>query len=237
MKNHWAFLGLNGPVDLPTGIILGDTAPSPPLERRDLEGGGVRLRTPEPRGDTARLFEATHGTPEVEAVWTYMGYGPFSDRGAMADWMAITVTSADPLWFTVTDHSDNPQGMAAMMNHDTANRRIELGHIWYAPFAHRTGVNTEAAFLMLEEAFGSYRCRRVEWKCDSLNARSRLAALRLGFSFEGIFRNHMIVKGRNRDTAWFAMTDEEWPQVRQALRAWLDEPDPKPPLAIAPGSG
>lgn len=190
----------------------------------------VRLRTPEPRSDTARLYDATHGTAETEAVWTYMGYGPFTDRGAMADWMATTVASADPLWFTVADRDDQAVGMAAMMNHDPTHRRMELGHIWYAPFAHRTGANTEAAYLMLSEAFERYRCRRVEWKCDGLNAASRHAALRLGFSYEGTFRNHMIVKGRNRDTAWYAMTDDEWSHVRQTLQAWLEHPDPKPSL-------
>lgn len=222
--------GLNVPMDLPVGMEIAATEPSPPMERIMLKGRIVTLRTPEPRGDTARFYDATHGTAGSEAVWTYMGYGPFADRGAMANWMATTVASADPLWFTVADAEDQAVGMAAMMNHDPAHRRMELGHIWYVPAVHRTGVNTEAAYLMLTEAFGRYRCRRVEWKCDSLNETSRRAALRLGFSFEGVFRNHMIVKGRNRDTAWFAMTDDDWPTVHQALEAWLDHPDPKPTL-------
>lgn len=216
-------------MEQPVGAAV-DTEPSAPLAGRTLEGRIVRLRTPDPRSDTAVLYPATHGSPDAEAVWTYMGYGAFSDRGAMADWMAGCGESRDPLWFTVARLDDEPVGMAAMMNHDPAHRRMELGHIWYVPSAHRTGVNTEAAFLMLDEAFGRYRCRRVEWKCDSLNAPSRHSALRLGFSFEGIFRNHMIVKGRNRDTAWYAMTDDDWPVVRRALRQWLDHPDPKPPL-------
>jgi RimJ/RimL family protein N-acetyltransferase len=121
--------------------------------------------------------------------------------------------------------------MAAMMNADPANRRLELGHIWYVPSAHRIGVNTEAAFLMLETAFTTFKCRRVEWKCDSLNTPSRRAALRLGFAFEGVFRQHMIIKGRNRDTAWYAMTDEDWPGVKSHLVAWLDHPGPKPSLS------
>lgn len=190
----------------------------------------VRLRTPEPRADTAALYDATHGTPSAEAVWTYMGYGPFPDRGAMADWMTRALHSEDPLWFTVAATDGFPVGMAALMNHDPAHRRVELGHIWYVPDAHRTGVNTEAAYLMLDESFGRYRSRRVEWKCDSLNAASRHAALRLGFTFEGIFQNHMIVKGRNRDTAWYAMTDDDWPRVKSILRDWLAHPDPKPSL-------
>ena len=215
------------------GRIVDDTEPAPPLQRRTLEGNLIRLRDPEPRGDTALLYPPTHGTSEAEAVWTYMGYGPFSDRGVMADWMTAAASSADPLWFTVADRDDRPLGMAALMSHDRAHRRVELGHIWYEPRAHRTGANTEAAYLMLSEAFDRYRSRRVEWKCDSLNEASRHAALRLGFTFEGVFRNHLVVKGRNRDTAWFAMTDDEWPRVQGALRAWLDHPDPKPSLRAA----
>jgi RimJ/RimL family protein N-acetyltransferase len=220
-------------MDQPIGEIVADTQSSPSLRRRELRGRAVRLREPEPRADTAALYDPTHGTPDSQSVWTYMGYGPFSDRGAMADWMTSAARSDDPLWFTVVDEKTGPVGMAALMNHDPAHRSLELGHIWYVPEAHRKGVNTEAAYLMLTEAFETYRCRRVEWKCDSLNAPSRHAALRLGFTFEGVFRNHMIVKGHNRDTAWYAMTDDEWPRVQRRLEEWLDHPDPKPSLSVA----
>lgn len=223
-------------MDLPLGSIVADTAPGPGLQRRPLEGRLVTLRHPDPERDAARTFLQTHGSPDVESVWTYMGYGPFSDRDAMAAWMTGAATSSDPLWFTVADHEDQALGMAALMAYEPVHRRMELGHIWYVPNAHRSGVNTETALLMLSEAFDHYRCRRVEWKCDSLNAASRHAALRLGFSFEGVFRHHLIVKGRNRDTAWFAMTDEDWPRIRQALRDWLEHPDPKPRL-IAGNAG
>jgi RimJ/RimL family protein N-acetyltransferase len=111
--------------------------------------------------------------------------------------------------------------MATMCNYDPVHRRIELGHIWYVPAAQRTGVNTETIYLLLKHCFEEYQTRRVEWKCDSLNESSRAAALRLGFQFEGIFRQHMIVKGRNRDTAWFGMTDGDWPEVEARLRARL----------------
>ncbi|HEX9762896.1 MAG TPA: GNAT family protein, partial [Acidimicrobiia bacterium] len=153
------------------------------------------------------------------------------------DWMAGTVRSSDPLWYTVTDSGDRAVGMAAMMNSDPVMRRLELGHIWYAPEVQGTGVNTEAAYLMLKAAFTSFNCRRVEWKCDSLNAPSRHAGLRLGFTYEGVFRKHMIVKGHNRDTAWFAMTDEDWPVVRRVLEEWLDHPDPRPSLGSAMKAG
>ena len=109
--------------------------------------------------------------------------------------------------------------MASFLNLDERMRRIVFGHIWYAPVAQRSEANTEAVYLMLAEAFDELGCRRVEWKCDALNERSRAAALRLGFTFEGVFRQHMIVKGRNRDTAWFSMLDGEWPSARFGVRA------------------
>ena len=103
-----------------------------------------------------------------------------------------------------------------------SDRRIEIGHIWYVPAAQRTRANTEVAYLLLRRAFEELGYRRVEWKCDASNARSRTAAERLGFTFEGIFRQHMIVKGRNRDTAWFSMLDAEWPRVRRAMETWFE---------------
>ncbi len=191
----------------------------------------MTLRRPEPSADASALYPATHGDVALESVWTYLGYGPFADRQAMADWMGKAALSSDPLWVTIVDKEDSPLGMAAFMNADPIMRRLELGHIWYSPATHRSGANTEAAYLMLNEAFTTYRSRRVEWKCDSLNAASRHAATRLGFTFEGVFRNHMIVKGRNRDTAWYAMTDDEWSRVRTVLMEWLAHPDPKPSLS------
>jgi RimJ/RimL family protein N-acetyltransferase len=186
----------------------------------ELPGTVVRLRRPDPVGDTPVLHTATHGSPEREAVWTYMGYGPWPDVAAMRLWVESTVPSIDPFWWTV-EAEGAPVGMATVMNRDATHRRAEIGHIWYVPAAHRTLVNTEAAYLMIRECFDTLGCRRVEWKCDALNEPSRVAALRLGFVFEGVFRRHMIVKGRNRDTAWFAMTEEDWSQARPALESWL----------------
>ena len=195
----------------------GSGAPRPEIEGRD-----VLLRRPEPAGDTAVLHPVTHGSAAAEEVWTYLAYGPWPDAAAMEEWIAGRVESVDPLWWTVV-WRDTPVGMAAFMSRDVASRRAEIGHIWYAPAAQRTTVNTEAAYLMLAEGFDRLACRRMEWKCDALNARSRAAAIRLGFTFEGVFRNHMIVKGRNRDTAWYSITDAEWPAVSARLRSWLYE--------------
>jgi RimJ/RimL family protein N-acetyltransferase len=218
-------------MDLPLGAMVAETDPAPRLQRRELTGSLVRLRQPLPARDASDLYPSTHGEDRLEGVWTYLGYGPFTDERAMESWIESCLESADPLWYTVADHDDRPVGMAAMMNADPTMRRLELGHIWYTRDSHRTGINTEAAYLMLEEAFTTFRSRRVEWKCDSLNEASRRAAARLGFAFEGVFRNHMIVKGRNRDTAWYAMTDDDWPRVRTVLGEWLAQADPKPSLS------
>jgi RimJ/RimL family protein N-acetyltransferase len=185
-----------------------------------LKGQHVTLRRPDPESDGDDLYEDSHADPD--SVWTYMGNGPFADRDQLRDWIALNATSADPLFFTVISNlSQRAIGMVSILNADLSHRRLELGHIWYVPSAQRTSANTEATLLLLTEAFEYYRCRRVEWKCDALNERSRRAAERLGFSFEGVFRNHMIVKGYNRDTAWFAMTDDEWPERKRAITAKL----------------
>lgn len=185
-------------------------------------GTWVSLVPVEPVAHAPGLFSAAHGSPDRDAVWTYMPYGPFDDEPAMATWLEGCSGSEDPRFYTVIDRStDVPVGVVSYLNVDTAMRHVELGHIWYGPAAQHTRVNTETVFLLLARAFEELGNRRVEWKCDALNARSREAALRLGFVFEGVFRQHMIVKGRNRDTAWFSMLDHEWPARRANLERWL----------------
>jgi len=147
-----------------------------------------------------------------------MGYGPFESQAAMRDWLALRAAETDPLFFAVVDNeSSRPIGIVSFLALDATARRLELGHIWYTPDARRKLANTEAVYLMLCEAFDELGCRRVEWKCDALNEASRRAALRLGFTYEGTFRQHMIVKGKNRDTAWFSLLDGEWPGAKAAL--------------------
>ena len=163
-------------------------------------------------------------------------YDPFADRHAMREWLDRCAASSDPLFMTVESLGSGPVGMAAFMNIVPEHRRIEIGHIWYAPSAQRTEANTETAYLMMREAFDELDYRRVEWKCDALNERSRSAALRLGFAFEGVFREHMIVRGRSRDSAWFSLLDVEWPAARDALERWLDaDPERRPALASLRG--
>ncbi|MEK7252698.1 MAG: GNAT family protein [Actinomycetota bacterium] len=208
-----------------TGLVRGE--PVAPVEsggelHREITGRDVLLRRPVPEVDTPLLFAATHGSPEREAVWAYMGYGPWTDEESMRTWVSGTLPSRDPFWWVI-EAAGIPVGMATVMNRDDTHRRAEVGHIWYTPSAQRTTVNTEAAYLMIRECFDMLGCRRVEWKCDALNERSRVAAVRLGFVFEGVFRHHMIVKGRNRDTAWYAMTEDDWKAARLRLERWLYE--------------
>lgn len=208
-------------VDLPRGEVVEPAEVPTSLRAVTLPGQEVTLRPPTAT-DAGALYRGTHGDATREAVWAYMGYGPWAGRAEFQAWVEERIDSVDPLWFTViSKHTGQPVGMVTILNADLPNRRLELGHIWYIPEAQRTAANTEATYLLLMEAFGYYRARRVEWKCDSLNERSRRAATRLGFSFEGIFRNHMIVKGRNRDTAWFSITDAEWPEVKENLETRL----------------
>jgi RimJ/RimL family protein N-acetyltransferase len=186
--------------------------------RAPLRGPTYELRPLDAELDAERLFAAGHEPAGAGRQWTYLWYGPFEDAAAMREWLRGCATSADPLFFAVVDRaSGDPVGMCSYMSIVPEMRRVEVAHIWYAPSRHGSGINTEVVLLLLAEAFERLGYRRVEWKCDALNERSRGAALKLGFTFEGIFRQHMIVKGRNRDTAWFSVIDREWPAVKAAL--------------------
>ena len=218
--------------DPPVGEhVSGEPARLPGRGRRS--GRFVELAPVDPTNDAEPLWRASHdGSPATDTVWTYLAYGPFADVGEMRRWLVGIAASEDPLFLAVHG-PDGPIGVASFMSVDASMRRIELGHIWYAPRAHRTEANTETAYLMMREAFDELGYRRVEWKCDALNARSRAAALRLGFTFEGVFRQHLIVKDRNRDTAWFSIIDREWPAVRDALERWLELPAGERPSLAA----
>lgn len=200
---------------LPVGVPV---SPQPELmrpQRRVFTGPTVTLVPLDADAHAGELFALGHGSPAADAIWTYMGYGPFADEQAMHVWLVAQAQTIDPLFFTVFDNaSGQAAGMVSFLNIVPDHRRLELGHIWYGLAYQGTGVNAAAAHLMLAHTFDELRYRRAEWKCDALNWRSRAAALRLGFSYEGIFRQHMIVKGRNRDTAWFAMTDEDWGKMK-----------------------
>jgi RimJ/RimL family protein N-acetyltransferase len=154
--------------------------------------------------------------------WTYLAYGPFRTLHAYTEWMTANCLGDDPLFFTIIDKADlKPAGVASYLRIAPANGSIEVGHIHYSPRLQQHRAATEAMFLMMEHAF-ALGYRRYEWKCDALNAPSRAAAQRLGLSFEGIFRQATVYKGRNRDTAWYAAIDTEWPALRAAFEAWLE---------------
>ncbi len=201
----------------------GDQAPRPakgPPERTALEGRSLRLEPIDPARHVADLFAASADDP---ALWTYMPYGPFEDPAQMEEWLEGCARSDDPLFMARVETADNrAAGMASFLNIRPAHGVIELGHIWFSQQLRRRRPATEAIFLMLCAAFDDLGYRRVEWKCDAANAASRSAALRFGFVYEGIFRQHLIVKGRNRDTAWFAILDRDWPALRSGFEAWLD---------------
>lgn len=165
----------------------------------------------------ASLWEATRS----DDVWTYMAAGPFATAAAFTDWAASRLAADDPYFYTILDSAGRALGVAALMEIRPANRVIEVGHIAYGSALQRTPLATEAQYLLARYAFETLGFRRYEWKCNALNAPSRRAALRFGFTFEGIFRQHMIVKGRSRDTAWYAMLDSEWPARKAAFERWL----------------
>ena len=206
----------------PIGKIVEDTRSAQIPEKKVYSGEYVSLQPVEPEKDVDELFQNSHGSDGKEWIWTYMPYGPFTNKNEMLDWLRGCQVSTDMIFFTVTSKKLNQRvGMMSILNIIPQMRILEFGNIWLSPVVHFTKVNTEVVYLMLSEVFGLLNYRRVEWKCDALNARSRSAALRLGFSFEGIFRQHFIIKNRNRNTAWFAMTDKDWPNIKTNMIQWL----------------
>ncbi len=202
----------------PLGPEVPGWAPVEPPQAAPMEGAYVRLEPLDPDSHAVDLHRAFGGH---ESLWDYMGYGPFTSSAAYHRWARERAGGADPL-FLVLRARDSGQcgGIAAYLRVDVANGSIEAGHICIAPELQRTVATTEALFLMIDWAFGA-GYRRFEWKCDALNMASRRSARRLGFTYEGLFRQAAVVKGRNRDTAWFSIVDGEWPALREAYRIWL----------------
>ncbi|SDG25010.1 Protein N-acetyltransferase, RimJ/RimL family [Limimonas halophila] len=206
----------------PVGDPLPDWTPRRVPEPAPLYGRWCRLEPLSAARHADALFDA-NAADRDGAMWTYMPYGPFPDRERYRAWAADAAAGDDPLFVTVIPAAvGTPAGVAAFMRITPAHGVLEIGNIAFAPLLQGSAAATEAMSLMLGHAFDALGYRRVEWKCDALNAASRRAALRLGFSFEGVFRRHMVVKGRNRDTAWYAITDTDWPGLRDAHTRWLD---------------
>lgn len=204
----------------PLGEAL-EWTPARPPERVVLAGQTVRLEPVDPGRHAAALFAAGHDEREPH-LWDYMSVGPFADQDAFTAWLQTAAVSSDPLYFSVVDQESNQAlGMVSYLRITPAHGVIEIGAIWFGPALQRTPKATETIYLLARHVFEDLGYRRLEWKCDALNARSRRAAERFGFSYEGLFRQHMVIKGRNRDTAWFAMLDCDWPLIGAAFAAWL----------------
>ena len=212
------------PATLPIGPSI-DAHPAKRPERVTLEGRWTTLIPLDPAAHAEALYEGSNGDAAREAAWAYLFDGPYRSLDEFRASLEAKARSADPLFFAVIDNSSGRAvGYQTLMRIDAANRVIEVGNIMYTPAMQRTAGATEAQYLFAKYVFDELGYRRYEWKCNALNAPSRRAAERFGFTFEGIFRQHMIVKGRNRDTAWFAMLDSEWPARKAAYERWL-QPD------------
>ncbi len=199
------------------GAPVAPGAATVPGAATTLRGARVTLRPVDPAADAPSLFDATTDP----ATWTYLAYGPFASAGELEALLAVAAAE-DGRRALAIERDGRVLGTASYLRIVPEHRVIEIGHIVLGRPLARTAAATEAIFLLASHAFDELGYRRLEWKCDALNAASRSAAQRYGFRFEGIFREHMIVKGRNRDTAWFAILEEEWPPLRAAFEAWLD---------------
>lgn len=202
----------------PVGAVVEGFAVPPAPGPDVIEGRSLRLERLAGR-HAAPIQDAVQG---ADWVWDYLGYGPFASEEAHRAWIEAQAAGTDPVFYAFVPRAAGVAlGRGAFMRIDRAHGVIEIGHILMAPAMQRTTAASEAIMLMVGWAFDA-GYRRVEWKCDGLNAPSRAAAERFGFTFEGVFRQHMIVKARNRDTAWYAITDADWPSVRARWDAWLD---------------
>ncbi len=207
----------------PIGEPVPDWTPRQRPGRAPMIGRTVRLEAVRLADHGDALFEAFSVDSEGR-MWTYMAVGPFgTDRAGFDKWIAQCEASEDPLFFVVVDQARGRAiGYASYLRIEPAVGVIEVGHITLSPALQRTAMATETMYLMMARVFEELGYRRYEWKCDSLNGPSRSAAKRLGFQYEGIFRQATLYKGRNRDTAWFSILDTEWPALKAAFQAWLD---------------
>lgn len=209
--------------DLPLGPAV-DPTPRPLPARVPHHGRAVALE-PLHLGHVPELWRAAEaGSPAGDASWTYMGYGPFASEAALRGFVAGFATTHDPMAWAVRPHrTGTADGWLTLMDIQPGNAAIELGNIWFPPRLQRSRAATEAMFLLMRHAMEDLGYRRLLWKCNALNAPSRRAAERLGFTHEGTLRAHMVVKGRRRDTAMFSILAEEWPARRDAIAAWLED--------------
>jgi RimJ/RimL family protein N-acetyltransferase len=205
----------------PIGHAVPNWQPPPFPNPAPIEGRYARV---EPLDATrhARSLYAANAEDRDGAMWTYLPYGPFESEKQYTAWATERASSRDPSFYAVLDRTTGRAlGVLSYLRIDPPNGVIELGHLAYSPALQQTRTSTEALFLLMAHAF-SLGYRRVEWKCDALNAPSRRAAERFGFSYEGTFRQAVVIKGRNRDSAWYAIIDRDWPRIRASFETWLD---------------
>ena len=205
----------------PIGEPVPDWIPVSLPPRHVMEGRFCRVEPIDVDRHASGLF-AAFAKDDDNRIWTYLPYGPFQSEADLGKWMRKTCLSSDPLFHAIVDkRTKQPLGVASYLRIAPAFGVIEVGHINYSPLLRNTTAATEAMFLMMRRTFSELGYRRYEWKCDALNEASKKAAIRLGFQFEGIFRQATMYKGRNRDTAWYSVIDKEWPALEQAYLAWL----------------
>src|SRR6266511_4267818 len=205
----------------PLGEKLDWTAAERPA-RTPLRGSHLLLRPVAAAADAEPLYAVSHFPDGDPGIWTYLPDGPYESAEHLGQMLAWAESSEDPLFFTLVKlPEERPLGLASYLRIKPEFGVIEIGHIWFGVPLQRSTAATEAIYLLAARAFEELGYRRLEWKCNALNAASRRAAERFGFRFEGVFRNHQVVKGRNRDTAWYAITDDEWPAIRRAFEVWL----------------
>ena len=207
----------------PVGPVVEGWAPRSRPSRTVLDGRTVRLEPLSP-AHAPDLF-AAYSADRIGQMWTYLSVGPFASQSDFAAWIASIVPSEDPLFFAAVDKANGRAvGIVSYLRIDPANGCIEVGWVTWSPLMQRSPVSTEAQYLLMKHALEDLGYRRYEWKCNALNQPSMKAARRLGFTYEGTFRQSVIVKGRNRDTAWFSLIDTEWPALKASFEAWL-KPD------------
>lgn len=205
----------------PVGEPVSNWMPRPYPSGVCLEGRHCRIERLDARRHLKGLYAVV--ADDDASAWTYMTYGPFENEAAFESWFAASCSQADPFFYAIVDAASSAvMGFASYLRIAPAVGAIEIGNVYFSRMLRRSALATEAMYLMMRHAIEDLGYRRYEWKCDSLNAPSRAAAQRFGFSFEGIFRQATLYKGRNRDTAWFAVIDRDWPKVKRAFERWLD---------------
>ena len=204
----------------PIGPALPGWTPRPLPPRTPLAGRFCRVEPLDPRDHARGLYE-TIAEPADDGRWTYLPYGPFTGYDSYRRWLDEAALREDPMFYAIRSAGDRPTGLAAYLRIDPSNGVVEVGHLMFSAALQRTVAATEAMYLMMRRAFDELGYRRYEWKCDHLHERSRRAAVRLGFTYEGLFRHAIVYNRRSRDTSWYSITDREWPARKAAFDAWL----------------